>query len=83
MLTSEQITDWQAFWAVEPFGPRREEFRAAVQIIAAAGPWRKKGAGALTPAQIFPELGEGRRRQTGEEMLAAARRIAALHGGAT
>ena len=54
-----------------------------MQAIAAAGPWRKKGAGALTPAQIFPELGEGRRRQTGEEMLAAARRIAALHGGAT
>jgi len=48
-----------AYYRIEPFGPLRWAQLAATVVVACLAPWRKKGASALKPADVFPELGDG------------------------
>lgn len=66
-----------AFYTLEPFGPLRWAQLAATVCIACLSPWRKKNAAALTLADVFPELGEGRKKPTRAMMLAKVRAWAA------
>lgn len=70
-LDSAELTAWQAFFDVEPFGPLRDNLHAG--IIAAAlingNPWRRKGARDVTPSDFL--LTVERPRQTVAEMKAA------------
>ncbi len=80
LLTSAQVAEWRAYAELEPFGPLRWALYAARIVIAVLAPWRKKSAGAMKPADVFPELGDGGRAKTTGELREAARRWAAGYG---
>lgn len=70
-LTSAQLTEWLAYYQLEPFGPLQWAFYAATVVIGCLAPWRKKGAKALKPVDIFPILGDGKSKLPGREGLKA------------
>lgn len=55
-MTPGEWENWQEFAALEPFGPRQEELRAAAQCIFAAAAYRKADAGPMRPGDVFPSL---------------------------
>jgi hypothetical protein len=74
-MSIDELTEWQAFYVIEPFGPLREDLRAGrvTAMIANTIP-RKRGSEPFSAEDFFPELeGGGVRKQlqTKEEQIAA------------
>ncbi|HEY1188531.1 MAG TPA: hypothetical protein VGE74_12840 [Gemmata sp.] len=82
-MTAAQITGWAAFAEIEPFGPLREDQRAAhaACVVANSIPFRGKGAKALQPADIFASLAKPARKQTASEMAGFAKAQTLAMGG--
>lgn len=66
---------WRRYEALEPFGPRQEEVRAAVLAVMTAAPHRKANAAPLKLSTFFPSLAEedGGRAEVEEADLIQAR----------
>jgi hypothetical protein len=80
-MTSAQLAGWMAFAELEPFGPLREDERAAVVACAVANsiPFRGRGAQSLKPSDLFRSLCKPFEPMSAEQMAerAKARTIAA------
>lgn len=78
-ITSAQFAEWLAFYAVEPFGPAREDYRAGVVAAATNGTLPRKATKTrpILPLDWFPELKPRRKRQTADEMQKMLRGLAA------
>lgn len=59
-MSSAEFAEWQAFAALEPFGPAREDERAGQVAAVIANVNRPKGHEPFTPASFFPNLVEER-----------------------
>lgn len=56
LLTAEEMDQWQAFFALEPWGYKTENRRAGMVTATIANfIGRLSGPDALTPSDIFPE----------------------------
>jgi len=79
-LTSEELTEWAAFYEVEPFGTYAEHLRFASIYALIANIHRKKGARAVRIEDLMPKPPtEDRRagRQSVEEQKSIFKGIAA------
>jgi hypothetical protein len=59
---SVELSEWIAYYRLEPFGPLRWALYAANIVIACLAPWRKKNSARMRPSDIFPELSDGETR---------------------
>ena len=70
-ISSRELSEWLAFYKVEPFGEKRADLRAAVVAAAVANTARdpKKRKKPFTPADFMPRFERKRERQSWEEQL--------------
>jgi hypothetical protein len=73
-VSSREFVEWIAFDRYEPIGTRTTPDLLALLIAATVNPWRKKGARALLPQDVFPDPLAPRRLTPPEE----ARRTAQI-----
>lgn len=66
-LSSADVTEYLAFYTLEPFGDRQDDLRFGMLFSMLSSAW---GSSSRSPASFFPSLGEAKRQQTDEEMLA-------------
>ena len=55
-MTSRQLTEWQAFWQVEPWGEYRDDWRMANLLAHLINMLRGKEQTVLEPSQFMPQL---------------------------
>ena len=69
-LTASQFAEWEAFHALEPFGPIRDEYRFATiaATVANAAPFRGKGAKAWRAGDFSEALAADRPKATPGEV---------------
>ena len=80
-MSAKEMNEWLAYWAVEPWGEVRADYRSGLitaMILNAAGA-KRKGGGNYQPSDFFELYGSGKtkKKQTGEQMLAIMRGLAA------
>lgn len=82
-MTSAQLAGWMAFAELEPFGPLREDERAAVVACAVSNsiPFRGRGAPALKPSDLFRSLGKPFEPMTSEQMAEQSKAQTLAAGG--
>lgn len=82
-MTAAQIAGWMAYAELEPFGPLRDDQRAATAACAVVNsiPFRGEGARVLRPADLFASLARPSKQQTVDEMAAVAVRHTLASGG--
>jgi hypothetical protein len=67
-LTSRELTDWLAYWSLEPWGEERADFRSGILAAAMSNRWRGKGEKAAKPQDFMPFTDEP--EQTPDEIRA-------------
>lgn len=71
-LTSKQLSEWMAYFMLEPFGPRREDERFGILACQVIGPHLKKGK-KVSINNFFPDrvelMGRKRRKQSWQEQM--------------
>lgn len=78
------LSEWIAYYTIEPFGEERADIRAAITdiTIAAAAPNRKRGAKLPKIEEFMPRFdGDGKREQSVEQMIQAAAAFTVAAGG--
>lgn len=78
-LTSEELSRWQALFALEPWGGAREDLRVGLLASLLHNAWFSGGT--RRPHDWFPNLEQDRPQQTPHEAAAAARRWVQQTGG--
>jgi hypothetical protein len=76
-LDSKQISEWMAFYQVEPFGEERADLRSAIIACVTANAWRGKNQKPFEVSDFLPKF-DPPKQQTLEEMKTILR--ATLHG---
>ena len=75
-LTSKQLSDWEIYYAVEPFGEEAEWSRIGRDCSLLINLKLKEGKEQFTPFDFMPELYEGKRsrmKQTSEDHVGMMR----------
>ena len=71
-LSSYQLTEWMAYFLIEPFGPRREDERAGVLASTTIQPHLKRGK-KISGENFFPDrakiFASRRKKQSWQEQL--------------
>lgn len=67
-MTSAQLSEWLAYYLIEPFGPQQDELRAAQIAVASLTP-RIRAGHRLGPGDIFPSLCEIQEKTPEEEVV--------------
>jgi hypothetical protein len=52
-ITSRELTEWQAFYSIEPFGEERAEMRNGMLIASMANLWRGKDTRPYRPEDFM------------------------------
>jgi len=75
------LTEWQAYYELEPFGPERADMNAAVISSTIANVNRDSNSQAFSVEDFMPKFGEtsSHKKQSVEEMIAGARLYTAHH----
>lgn len=63
MLTSQEFSEWIAYYNTEPFGPQVDDLRAGVVAATVANVARAKGSKAMKPQDFFASLQEDKTDQ--------------------
>ena len=79
-LTSQEITDWFAFYSLDPWGGQRGDIQAAIIASTIANVNRSKDSKPMTPADFMPRFGEKPKKQTWQDQLAKVRAMSELMG---
>lgn len=66
-VDSHELSEWMAFYSIEPFGGEREDWRAGKIAATIANVHRRKGQRAFTPDDIIPRIKPPGPIQTPEE----------------
>lgn len=79
-IPSPELSEWMAYFAIEPFGPLRDDLHAGtIAATTANAAWGKKSK-SWSPEDFFPNLVDQveRRPQTPQEMKDAMERVAII-----
>jgi hypothetical protein len=73
-ISSQELSEWMAFYQFEPFGEERDDLRAGIvaSTVANANRDPKKGR-ALKPQDFMPQFDRERKPQTPKEIYQAFR----------
>lgn len=55
-MSARTFAEWQAYYSIQPFGPRAEYWRAALITSMIANVNRKKGQKPFVPEDFMPKL---------------------------
>ena len=82
-MTAAQLAGWAAFAELEPFGPLRDDQRAATAacVVANSIPFRGRGAKAIRPGDVLASLAPPARARTAADLAETARGLNARFGG--
>jgi hypothetical protein len=82
-ISSEELTEWAAYYQIDPFGSHRADIQAGVVASTMANIHAKRGH-SFTPADFIPQFGGAPARaqsMTPDEILAMVKaRFGASHG---
>ncbi|MFA5162089.1 MAG: DUF4035 domain-containing protein [Elusimicrobiales bacterium] len=78
-ISSRELTEWQAYYGIEPFGEERADLRAGIIAATGANVFRGKGIKPYKPQDFMPKFGG--ETQDWRQMLAKVRIINAALGG--
>lgn len=78
-VSSRELTEWMAYYELEPFGEERADLRAGIIASTVANVNRAKGK-AYQPQDFMPKFGR-RGARSWQELMAAVERMNALFGG--
>lgn len=68
-LTSEQLTEWQAYYTLEPFGEGEAWLRSGIQSAVVANAHRSKRHRAFKPQDFIPERGARKGGSLGKQSV--------------
>ena len=76
------MNEWMAYWAIEPWGEVRADYRAGLicsSVFNSAGV-KRKGGGNWLPSDFFElyEAGKPKKKQTGQQMLDLMKGLAGI-----
>jgi len=74
-IDSKEISEWIAFYNIEPFGEERADLRSAIIASTMANMWRGKGQRAFTAKDFMPQF-DPRPKQSIETMKAILQGLA-------
>lgn len=79
----DQMAEWEAFYALEPWGGLRDDARAGRVAAAIVNniPFRGRGARPLKPDDLFATLRPPQPPQTANQLRASALGVVAAFGG--
>jgi len=70
-ISSRKLSEWMAYYQIEPFGEERGDLRAAIIASTLANIWRGKNSKSYKPSDFMPKFDEQQNRggaQTAEQM---------------
>lgn len=79
-MSSAELTEWMAFYSLEPFGGDVPFLGSAITSSIIANSNRKKGTKAMKPEDFIPKF-EKKREQSADEMLQFAKMTTIALGG--
>lgn len=85
-IGSRELTEWMAYYALEPFGAERGDLQAGIVAATVANVNRdkKKQREPFTPQDFMPDWEKSARKREGrsmEELLAKVQELNAAFGG--
>ena len=80
-IDSRELTEWAAFYQVEPFGCEADGLGSAIVAATVANVNREKGAKAFEAADFLPKFDQAKKEQSVEEMIQLAQMFTAAAGG--
>lgn len=78
--TSKELTEWMAYYSLEPFGQEAPYVGSAIVSKTVANVHRGKGRPAWKIKDFMPDF-TPKKPQTTDEMIGIAAQITAAHGG--
>jgi hypothetical protein len=78
-MDSRELTEWMAYYSVEPFGGDTEYYGSAIVAATVANSNRKKGSKAAKPADFIPKF--EKQEQTVDGMIQIAQMMTIGLGG--
>jgi len=75
-IGSRELTEWIAYYGIDPFGNDREDLRMGIVASTMANTVARRGR-ALVPKDFIPEFKKP--AQTGEEIVATMNQFASAH----
>ena len=78
-ITSRQFAEWQAFYALDPFGDQRADLRAGIVCATMSNRWRGKNENPKEPLDFMPFRQEP--EQTPEDMRRTLRGLLGMING--
>lgn len=80
-ISSEELSEWVAYYQLEPFGTEVDMLGHAITASTVANVNRGKGQKALSPKDFMPDFEKSSHVQSAEEMLQFAEMMTAAMGG--
>lgn len=74
-MDSRELSEWLAYYRVEPFGILREDYRHALTTAAVINTFSKRGRAKKASDFLLPHVNGNRGEQSVEEQLAVVRSI--------
>ena len=56
-MTSRQLTEWAAYYAVDPWGDERQDYRVAHALAVIVGMFRGEDTGPISVSDFIPRVG--------------------------
>jgi len=64
-ISSRELTEWQAYFSVEPFGEDRADLRSAIIACVMANAWRGKNSRKFKLKDFMPNFGPQEKQSVG------------------
>jgi len=82
-ISSRELSEWMAYYELEPFGEERADLRAGIIAATIANVNRSKKQRAFQPAQFMPKFGgePEKETQSWQQQLAIVQMLNAALGG--
>ena len=81
-VSARELSEWQAYYTLEPWGEERDDLRAGIIASVVANVHRSKGGKTWKPSDFVLEFQPREREpQTEEQMMQMARLLNAAFGG--
>jgi hypothetical protein len=74
-MTRPGMLEWARFHELEPFGPERDDLRAALIVTTLYNAWRGKGQKPIRVEDVFPTLRQGKRQRPKRQTAAQQQRF--------
>jgi hypothetical protein len=76
-IDSKELTEWQSYYLIEPFGEERADLRSGVLASIMSNAWRGKNSQVTSPSDFMLKFGEEDSVDNEESMKA---RLKAMYG---